>query len=268
MKAEHRHELKTNELAEWIGNLPQWTKENLKTIIYVTVVIVVVGGAYIYKKYEKDVVAVQNQANFTNLLFKLPGAKMQTLQGQSQGIDISYAFIQIADKLESFAQKEKNDNMAALALIKQAEALRMELHYRLEAGSGQETKTQIEKTKEIYTKALAKAADNPSLTAAAQFGLGLCEEELGNFDSAKEIYCGIAKNDKFQSTIAAAQAKQRIETLDGYKQKVVFKKAPKLIQQNIPQLGLRPDASKVPVPFDLKTEIPELFETPDGQINP
>ena len=33
MKSDHRHELKTNELAEWLGNLPQWTKENLVTII-------------------------------------------------------------------------------------------------------------------------------------------------------------------------------------------------------------------------------------------
>ena len=265
MKAEHRHELKTNELAEWLGNLPQWTKENLKTIIYVTVLIVVVAGLYFYKKYEKDVVAVENKTSFTNALIQLPGAKMQTMRSQSQGIDTSYIFIQIADNLESFAQKEKNNNMVALALIKQAEALRMELHYRLEAGSRRETATQIEKTKAIYTRALAKAADNSSLAAAAQFGLGLCEEELGNFDSAKEIYCGIAKNDKFQSTIAAAQAKQRIETLDDYKQKIVFKKAPKPMPV-MPQLDTKTEMSKVPMPVDLETEIPELTETPDGQI--
>ena len=33
MKSDHRHELKTNELAEWLGNLPEWTKENFVTII-------------------------------------------------------------------------------------------------------------------------------------------------------------------------------------------------------------------------------------------
>ena len=42
MKSDHRHELKTNELAEWLGNLPEWTKENLVTIIAVVVVVVVV----------------------------------------------------------------------------------------------------------------------------------------------------------------------------------------------------------------------------------
>ncbi len=31
MKAEHRHELKTNELADWIVHFPQWFKENQTT---------------------------------------------------------------------------------------------------------------------------------------------------------------------------------------------------------------------------------------------
>ncbi len=33
MKSEHRHELKTNELAEWIANFPTWAKENAKVLI-------------------------------------------------------------------------------------------------------------------------------------------------------------------------------------------------------------------------------------------
>ncbi|MBA7624503.1 hypothetical protein ES703_31912 [subsurface metagenome] len=45
MKSKHRHDLKTNELAEWIGNLPQWARENHRTIIYVSVVAVLVIGS-------------------------------------------------------------------------------------------------------------------------------------------------------------------------------------------------------------------------------
>ena len=40
MKSEHRHELKTNELAEWISNFPSWTKENAKVLIPTIVVLV------------------------------------------------------------------------------------------------------------------------------------------------------------------------------------------------------------------------------------
>ena len=53
MKSEHRHELKTNELAEWLVNFPQWTKKNAKTIIYVCVLTIVVASLYFYKRYQK-----------------------------------------------------------------------------------------------------------------------------------------------------------------------------------------------------------------------
>ena len=55
MKSEHRHELKTNELAEWIGNLPQWARENRRMIIYVSVVAVLVIGSASWYWYNKNV---------------------------------------------------------------------------------------------------------------------------------------------------------------------------------------------------------------------
>ena len=61
MKSEHRHELKTNELAEWLNNFPQWAKQNYRTIIYVTVVVVAIIAAYFWKNYQKNVVAVRKQ---------------------------------------------------------------------------------------------------------------------------------------------------------------------------------------------------------------
>ncbi|GAI87402.1 unnamed protein product, partial [marine sediment metagenome] len=59
----------------------------------------------------------------------------------------------------------------------------------------------------------------------AKFGLGLCEEELGNFVEARQIYSDIAANSDFEATTAAAAAKRRLNTMAGYQQKVVFKKS-------------------------------------------
>ena len=56
MKSEHRHELKTNELAEWLGNLPKWTSENLTTILVVLVVVVVGITILFLRSYNKNVV--------------------------------------------------------------------------------------------------------------------------------------------------------------------------------------------------------------------
>ena len=51
MKAEHRHELKTNELAEWITNLPEWASENKKPIIYACVILIAAGAIYGWHMY-------------------------------------------------------------------------------------------------------------------------------------------------------------------------------------------------------------------------
>jgi len=226
MKSDHRHELKTNELAEWLGNLPEWTKENLSTIIIVIVVVVAAGALYGWRLYSKNVVLVREQTEFTDLINQVSGGKIQILQGQqAQGRDLSFILLQPANNLQNFAQKTNHKQMAALALIKRAEALRAELHY----GNPEEQyfTSQINLAQTCYTEALEKSSKNPTLAAAAKFGLGLCEEELGNFEQARQTYREIAENSEFENTLAAVQAKRRLETMADYEKKIVFMPAPK-----------------------------------------
>ena len=256
MKSEHRHELKTNELAEWIINFPQWAKENATTIIYISVLVVVVAGVYFWKVYEKNVVLDREQLEFTNFISQITQGKTQILQAQAQGVDTSYTLIQAADSLQNIAQNTKDEQMAATALIKEAETLRMELHYRFGSISSQDITAQINRAKDSYTKALEKSSTNPSLAAAAKLGLGLCEEELGNFEQARQIYGEITANADFEGTVAAAEAKRRLLTMADYQQPVVFKPSPKrapaeAIQPEI-KLGA-PEGSQQSVP-----EVPEL----------
>jgi hypothetical protein len=117
--------------------------------------------------------------------------------------------------------------MAALALIKRAEALRAELHFRGVTVSERDMTTQINEAKGSYNEALEKSFLNPSLTAIAKFGLGLCEEELDNFDEARRIYRDIVATAGLESTTAFVQAKQRLDTMADYNQKVVFGPSPK-----------------------------------------
>ena len=222
MKTKHRHDLKTNELAEWMANFPQWARENRTTLIYVSALIIVVAGLYIWKIYTKNVLQVQKQLQLTNLIARLPQSKMQIIAAQAKGADISYILIQTADGLQAVARTAKNNTLAALALIKQAEALRTELHYRSETPSRQDIADQLNRAKTACTEALEKAGLTPSLTATARLGLGLCEEELGNFEEARRIYREVAANPDLEGTVAAAQAKQRLDTMDDYRQKPLF----------------------------------------------
>ncbi len=226
MKSEHRHELKTNELAKWLENLPAWCKKNLRMIIYVSVVAAAVIAVAGYKWYTKNIQLLQQRTNLTNLTAKLPQDKMQIIQGQARGTDYSFVLIQTANQLEIIAENTKDDSLAAMAFIKQAELLRSELHYRTRPISEEEKTKQINNAKVIYAKAMEKSSSVSSLRAAAQFGLGLCEEELSAFKQARKMYQDILANEQFEGTAGAAQAKQRLEIMDGFQQKVVFRTKP------------------------------------------
>jgi tetratricopeptide (TPR) repeat protein len=262
MKAEHRHELKTNELAEWLSNLPQWTKENLTTVIIILAVIVAALAFYVRYRYNKSLVA-DEQLEFTNLLNQLSASKMQVLSAQAQGRDLSFILLQPANSLGTFAQNAKNNRMAALALIKQAEALRTELHYRPGTVSNEDLTSQINQAKAAYTEAIQtrlQGTSNPSLMAVAEFGLGLCEEELGNFEKAQQIYQIIAENPDFEGTVAVTQAKHRLETMADYKQKVIFKPAPapaaaSLLQSQTMGAATKPTIQIKPVDTNLPAEV-------------
>ncbi len=269
MKSEHRHELKTNELAQWLANFPQWLKDNLRTIIYVAIVVVVVVTAYIWKNYQKNVVAVREKRNFTNLITRLPQSKMQILRAQAQGFDTSYNLLQVADSLQAIANNSKNKLMAALALIKRAEILRMELHYRYGIVADQDIAIPINKAIASYEKALkllsahnldatvTEPADIRSLplAAAAKLGLGLCEEEKGNFTEAQRLYRLLSDSPVFAATTAAVTASRRLEVMADYQKKIVFKPSKKTqsqitepaIQFNLPELTLpEPNLPQIP----------------------
>ena len=268
MKSDHRHELKTNELADWLSHLPEWTKENLITIVIVAAVVVAAAAIYGLRLYSKNVVQVQEQTEFTTLINQVSSGKMQILQGQqSQGRDWSFVLLQPANTLQTFAQKTSNERMAALALIKRAEALRAELHY----GNVEEEYliNQTNLAKASYAEALEKCPTNPSLAATAKFGMGLCEEELGNFEQARKIYEDIAGNSDFETTLATIRAKRRLETMADYQQKIAFKPAPKpstptvqttpTVTGELPNI-IPPFNINRPLEFDMLPESKEMDE--------
>jgi hypothetical protein len=208
---------------------------------------------------------VQEQADFTTLLTQVPRDKAQIVQAQSQGVDRSFILLQPAKNLETFAMSTKNKQMAALAYIKHADALRADLHYRSGNISNQDLTTQINSAKNSYNAAIQKCPSNPSLTSTAQFGLGLCEEELGNFEEAKKIYQGIVTNHDFEGTLAVAQAKQRLDSIDDYKQEVTFRPAPK---PKTPIEIISPDGKRQigyqPPEGAAAPNVPQITITPQG----
>jgi hypothetical protein len=236
MKAEHRHELKTNDLAIWLSNLPNWTKENLRTVIYVAVVIVLVIASAIYYHYQNTVLTGQDQEKLATIVSQLQQQKAYIAQKQSQGEDNSFMLLSFVDQLETIAKSSSNDAVVALALIKEAEVLRTELQMRFGPASQQDINTPINKAQDLYNKALTrlKNSPNPTLEAMAKNGLGLCEEELGNTEAARKLYQEVATSASYEGTVPAIEARQRLTAMDSLKEKVVLKPMPRAKVQAAP----------------------------------
>ncbi len=248
MRADHRHELKTNELADWLMHFPDWLKENRNSLIGTAAVVVIVVGVYFWMFYHKNIASARSQVRLTNLVTQLPRQKADIAQSMAQKGDQSYLLIDLAKDLQDFAQSTSNREMSALASIERADTLRSELHYRSGEISQEDLTKQIAQAQASYEQAFEKAQNVPALASTAQLGLGLCEEELGNVAKAKEVYQSIVDNAAYDGTTAKAAAALRLKTADDYQGKVVFKPAPPpQPQASAPTIQLTPGQASSPV---------------------
>jgi len=225
MKAQRRHELKTNELAQWLADLPDFWRKNARGLLYVTVVVIVVAVVAYFVSNSKRLARRQNDLRVSQLISSVSARKMRAAAAATQGQDASGELLEIAFMLDSAAQQTKDDTLAALALIKQGEVLRAESHYKAASIDHEAFEQQINRATRCYKRGLDKAPGNVNLAAMAKFGLGLCAEELRDFDEAQKIYREITECPDYKSTVFAVQAKERLETMADYKEQVFFAKA-------------------------------------------
>jgi tetratricopeptide (TPR) repeat protein len=230
MKAEHRHDLKTNELAQWINALPESIGKNLKTIIIVILVVVAVVAYFFYYRYQTTIVTKRDQIAVTGLLSQMSVLTPRIAREQARGNDTSDILLQMEQGLQNISAGAKQDSLRALALIKEAQLIRAELNLRFGAIGPQDLDAAITRAKDDYTKALdiyLKRSPNPSLEAMAKMGLGLCEEDLGNIEQAKKIYNEVADAPEYEGTTSAQAAKNRLAVMDYFNsQKITLKSEP------------------------------------------
>ena len=227
MDAEHRHELKTNELADWLGHLPQFLKDNSNTIIGVVLICVGLISWPIFNKMsqQKDMAQQTEITQSIQMLdqdvYEVVSAQEDDVLAQTEALN---TMLINADTLIEKASESDNPNLAALAMIKGAQAIRTQLHLR-KAMDAETLETQVDKARQAYQKAF-DTAQTPTLKAMAQLGLGLCSEELGQTAQAAEIYQQIVDNETYQATALPVQAQQRLDNLDENAEAFVFAEAP------------------------------------------
>lgn len=228
MDSEHRHELKTNELALWLANLPTFLKENARTIIGVVLIAAAVMS-YFYFKATKRTSTNLTLAKNTALMQKLTQNKADALNLDPETAPLENAFASTANDLQNAVNlTQEPDHATALMLIKKGEALRSEIHFSISDLEQQVIDDQIEQARKAYEQALEMASGNSTFTAMATYGLALCAEELSDFEKAKQIYTSITKNPDFEGTLFPAQAKFRLEIMKDNMKNFTFAKAPEI----------------------------------------
>ena len=71
MKSDHRHELKTNELAQWVAEFPEWARAHSRTIIAGSAIVVAVALVYAWYLYDRNVLSVNRRVKLSELTGQL-----------------------------------------------------------------------------------------------------------------------------------------------------------------------------------------------------
>lgn len=261
MDSEHRHELKSNELADLLTHFPDFLKRNAYTIIGITLIVIalVTWPLFSRMKQEKTITEEAQVASAIQML----GSDINTaLQAYSAGPEqlnpALNAVLANAESLLEQSAETDNPNLAALAHIKAAQAIRTELHLRKDVVSEDTIRTQIGQAVQAYENA-AQIAAIPTLKAMAQFGIGLSHEELGQMEQARQVYQAIADEAAYAATVFPQMAHLRLDTLADIKQRFTFVEAP-------PE---EPAAEEAPMPgLNLEEGLPIEIPAPQTPVPP
>ena len=232
MDSQHRHELKTNELAEGLKHLPGLLKDNANTIIGIILIGVALITWPMFNKMsrQKDIAEQMEITQSIQMMdqdvYAVLQAPADDMLAKSEALD---ALLVNADALVEKVSGIDNRNLAALAQIKAAQAIRTELHLRQEVDADM-LERQIRKAQNAYQEALS-SANTPTLTAMAKFGLALCSEELGQTDQAAELYQQIAGDENYKATVFPTQAQRRLDTLSDNTEVFNFAAVPVVIEE-------------------------------------
>jgi predicted negative regulator of RcsB-dependent stress response len=231
MDAEHRHELKSNELAGFLDQLPDFFRKYSNQILGVCLILIALVVIPVYKRMRQQTTLADQAAVVSKIQTARESVSIasQDTQNANPGSLLSAA----ATDLKDAAETTKYANLAALALLEEAELLRAELHIRKDV-SADTISANLSRAKIACEQALEKA-QTPTLKGLAELGLGLCAEEGGQYDQARAIYTKIIQTTEYDGTAVIEQAQRRLDSLDDNAVKVTFVKAPEPPAETAPE---------------------------------
>ena len=229
MKAEERHRLKTNELAETLAELPQYVRTHRSKIITVAIAVVVVLVAGVLWRRAKASKIESETRELQVLLMQAERMQYQAAwQASPQASDEEIATIYdpaaLTTSLASLAADPAGKSLGAAALVYQAELARSKLLFSDLEISQADRDAICQRADALYNMVLRDYAQMTWAVGMAKLGLGLVAEEQGQFDKAAQVYQEILDQAEgaFAATIYPAQAARRLAGLDDLAEPIEF----------------------------------------------
>lgn len=165
MKAERRHELHQNDLAQWLGKVADWSKKHANHITAVVLGVAVVFLAWVMiSKHIKS----REEAVYANYQKALTSGSTE----------------ERTQLLEEVAGQDRNEFLAASACLDLANEYTSKAVVAAGKGETAQAKEWSEKASKFYTQLTQKHAKLKSLAAQGHYGLGQLAMNAGNFDEA------------------------------------------------------------------------------------
>jgi hypothetical protein len=191
MKTERRHELATNELADWLGDVIERIKPYSTAITGTALACVVLMAAYFFWSRQSTAKVVESWGRYFAALDEGNAGSAESLKNVADEFASTpagqWSRLSLADSmLGKGVQELFDDRDAAEESLKEAEA--------------------------GYTSVIEHAPPDSLLTERATFGLAETYESLGKVDDARKLYQTV--QDLWPQGAFAGQAAGRIADLD------------------------------------------------------
>jgi len=229
MRAEERHKLKTNELAESLSELPDYLRQHGNKILPGVIIILVLVLGFFWWRNAQASAREENIARLNDLLAQktlLQGLTVQQAQMEKSNDEPSLPY-NAADLVVGFkavAEKAAGNPMALIAMKEQAEALRSQLLYSSQPITDEQRKTLCTQAEGIYEQMKNGFPNSSQALGIANLGLALLAEEQGNWDKAREIYQQMVADGqtRLAGTMYPVQAQLRLKRIDEISQPIEF----------------------------------------------
>lgn len=187
MKTERRHELETNDLADWLGHSIERTRPYFSAITAGVVAVVVIVGAVAVLRYRSQVRQAEGWDRYQGAMLSGDSAALEGVATEFSGTPVGvWARLQIADT---------HLINGTSALFSDREQARSELLKAVDA-----------------FKAARDETRTPLLAQRAWFGLARAHESLDELDRAREAYQAII--DRWPESALAEASKSRLDDIE------------------------------------------------------